>query len=915
MSDIGSIFAEMKADSASMKAVNLEHLNLSSKKKSKKSKKAIQNSKSKTLEAMGLESLSVSLPGDSLLPSAAPKFPPRPTVDPESTVDSIAEGIMGMVQDGGSSVSMTAMGDSDDESGDEEGAGGDENAAGNAINASSSVPALPPPPPSARRWTIDRFNSALSSQELKTRTDALQALYHVVVQLSKALPSLPELDLPPPYDPSRIVLTHKQGAMVSDMAKGEHAPHWAAWQKTHSSLMSQFLEDKTAAPAKPNTGTTRAIRGQEEVDDEDADEAADSITPLTTSVTLAQENEMRKKLQFILDGTANSLFKRISDTSEKCRELSLEIVKILILNVLDLTKHVSYLLPALLSRYPPTYFDQELNVFIHDLDAHEGYKRGVASERQDKSNLVHGIKKIEVVEPSEEVRLLLCDVVGALLKAGVSYGSLSILNPYFSDLVLILQSQLRDPYPVLKCRASMILIQMVRIPQWENGAMVFATAVSRACILNLRHRNAKVRLSALSLFEAAVGVPNRAKVRGAGTDAIADVVGFREENVLPIAAFYDNSCGVSVNSLAEVCQDKNPTVRARCCAVLCFFLTCLPDRYDHHTRLLPYVLSFFNDDIKETRDMAIQAIEHCGGQYEAEHPDDIIERRQYGVDGDSRTNTEAPLPAPFEERPRLGARLFVRGNTKRFFKALLRELTNWIDVTRDRSADLIVNLVVFVDPDTYVPLLLPRVVGDTNSATSRSEGGFHTVSGRSVNALALSCLMRGSLTRQLTPHVKAVLLGISEGSDCLTGEVGAEGRRAFVGCLNTLLAKVRGGEGKILTGYFNATGRLADLEPLWISVCKGLLAVQSNGEGDEGLKKEAEFGLKLFGKEGSGESMNTNSRTLRDWAGKIQQNALEEIIEEGHAMWERDGKDVRAVENLWANEEAREGMLSGVVDL
>ena len=90
---------------------------------------------------------------------------------------------------------------------------------------------------------------------------------------------------------------------------------------------------------------------------------------------------------------------------------------------------------------------------------------------------------------------------------------------------------------------------------------------------------------------------------------------------------------------------------------MCFFITCLPDRYDHHTRLLPYVLSFFTDDIKETRDMAVQAIEHCGGQYEAEHPDDVIERRQYGVDGDSRTNVNATLPPPFAVRPRLGTRL------------------------------------------------------------------------------------------------------------------------------------------------------------------------------------------------------------------------------------------------------------------
>ena len=376
-----------------------------------------------------------------------------------------------------------------------------------------------------------------------------------IIARSLLFSSLPALT----NSPSRIVLTHKQNAMVSDMPSEEHAPHWAAWQKTHSSLMSQFLEDKSSAPAQPPPSMQPLISN-----DNANDEVEGKSSALCTTISIAQENETRKHLQFLLDGTANSLFRRISDASEKCRELALHAINMLILNANDLTKHVSYLLPALLARYPPSYFDQELNIFVHDMEAHEGYRRGVANERQDKANLVHGLKKIEVIEPSEEVRLLLCDIVGSLLKAGINYGSVSILNPYFSDLILILQSQLRDPFPLLKCRASMILIQMMRIPQWESGAMVFATGIARACIVNLRHRNAKVRLATLSLFEAAVGVPNRAKVRGAGTDAIADVVGFREENVLPVAAFYNSSCGVSVNALAEVCQDKNATVRARC---------------------------------------------------------------------------------------------------------------------------------------------------------------------------------------------------------------------------------------------------------------------------------------------------------------------------------------------------------------
>ena len=80
--------------------------------------------------------------------------------------------------------------------------------------------------------------------------------------------------------------------------------------------------------------------------------------------------------------------------------------------------------------------------------------------------------------------------------------------------------------------------------------------------------------------------------------------------------------------------------------------------------------------------MALAALENCGKQYEAEHPSEVVERKQYGVDGDIRCNYHSPLPNPFHERPMLGTRLFVRSNVKRFFNALLIELTSWISQER-----------------------------------------------------------------------------------------------------------------------------------------------------------------------------------------------------------------------------------------
>ena len=244
--------------------------------------------------------------------------------------------------------------------------------------------------------------------------------------------------------------------------------------------------------------------------------------------------------------------------------------------------------------------------------------------------------------------------------------------------------------------------------------------------------------------------------------------------MLPISAFYKADCGVQVNILAELVDDKNMNVRLRCCQMLSFFMTCLPDRYDHQQRLLPYLLSFFCDSCDKIRNCAFLAIENIGQQYETENSDSVIERRQFGVDGDTRCNSEEQLPHPFKVRTRLGSRLFVRSNRKRFFMALLGELTSWISKRRERSSNLLQILVIYceehltmdisqtltliahavklamsepddkehrslkesilnaskligryVDPETYIPFLLPCVCGQVDSGTTFAEGGIH----------------------------------------------------------------------------------------------------------------------------------------------------------------------------------------------
>ncbi len=79
---------------------------------------------------------------------------------------------------------------------------------------------------------------------------------------------------------------------------------------------------------------------------------------------------------------------------------------------------------------------------------------------------------------------------------------------------------------------------------------MYATALIRALLPCLRHALARVRAAALEAIGAIVAVPDRAKCKSAGAGAIEELVGFRPDNVLPVAAFYRPE--VDVNYLAEV---------------------------------------------------------------------------------------------------------------------------------------------------------------------------------------------------------------------------------------------------------------------------------------------------------------------------------------------------------------------------
>jgi hypothetical protein len=547
----------------------------------------------------------------------------------------------------------------------------------------------------------------------------------------------------------------------------------------------------------------------------------------------------------VFSDICKAIFKRFNDPVEKCRELSLQITREFFENACDFVPVLAYFFPALLQRIAqPILYDEEMKVFVNDLDSHEAYKRGKAVDRQDKQGSTDGITH-RIVEPSEEIRLLMCGCLSSLVNRVVQLGSTSILHPYFEEIILFAQSQLRDPFPEVKLVICNIFSALAGVNDYEIGMKFYSVAIVRAVLPVLRHKLAKVRFAALCALHKCLIVPDRAKRKASGSDAIQDLVGFREENVLPIAAFY--KAEVQVNFLAELVSDPSQAVREQLILFLTTLLTLIEDRYDHQTRLLPYVLDLMTDEDRRVSQLAMNCLQICGKQYETEHNEEILEKLQYGVDGDLRMNTEKPLPHPFVQRPSIGIRLYVRGNTKRFLVALVNELTNWMAPTRMKSASLLKVVVVlceehltmeihqilpvlvksikfarddrdlellkiltdvgellgrYILPEVYIYYLLPRLRGDPDLGASY--GSDSDMKGTLL--VFLNALLSGSKPSQIVPYfdeLANVLIdpfAINSESTVL--------QSFALDIFVTILEGFRENSTSVLESYYLSTGRL-----------------------------------------------------------------------------------------------------------
>eukprot|EP00281_Chroomonas_sp_CCMP1168_P023161 CAMPEP_0206235724 /NCGR_PEP_ID=MMETSP0047_2-20121206/13312_1 /ASSEMBLY_ACC=CAM_ASM_000192 /TAXON_ID=195065 /ORGANISM="Chroomonas mesostigmatica_cf, Strain CCMP1168" /LENGTH=582 /DNA_ID=CAMNT_0053659967 /DNA_START=18 /DNA_END=1763 /DNA_ORIENTATION=- len=444
-------------------------------------------------------------------------------------------------------------------------------------------------------------------------------------------------------------------------------------------------------------------------------------------------------------------------------------------------------------------------------------------------SLVYRVGSTPPVEPAEEVRLLCILVAGR----AVSLFNRKMVE-YVEGLDGICRAGLLDSHPLVRVEACSIVILLCRMlkpkmqmvvrmeekrtgpePRYRYGEMVCALKPS------LKHKIGKVRVAAVEALTQLLLVGEK------NLEVIEDLVSWQAPNVIPVWHFFNGGVWeegqlvkpdqreVQRNYLAVLAGDKSPAVRGAFLRMMAEWMGRLFDRWDHESRLIPYLLNGLTDEVPAIRAEAHSCMERLGAVHEDEKDNndrdkqELRDFREYGHKSPAELHSaerwaSRPQEPPFTQRPRLGARMVVRNNFKRLVPTLVRELLSWQADTRRMSGQLLYYLTLytehwvtaeahnmlgayvkaaeqsiraegqgdpegtallkqalrcaealgmFVDPAVWLPLLLPAVSGARDLDTDA----------RCAHIAVLGGLCRGASRSWLLGHSEAVVQALGGG--------------------------------------------------------------------------------------------------------------------------------------------------------
>ncbi|XP_063618443.1 dynein axonemal assembly factor 5 [Cydia splendana] len=265
--------------------------------------------------------------------------------------------------------------------------------------------------------------------------------------------------------------------------------------------------------------------------------------------------------------------------------------------------------------------------------------------------LVRRIGCPEIVEESEEIRLILVELVHQIL---IKYNVSHLLSPFINDFTSILTKTSTDPFPKVKLEACECIILLSRTLARDFHFQ--SESYVKPVLSNFAHQHYKVRVASIKAIGAIVIAGN--------------------------AKCFE----LSITPMAEKLFDENSPVRLAVTEEVGNWMLNYRDRYSFWHRMIPLLLTSMSDVIENIREIAAKLWTDIGLQYMEENEEDLKKRTDFLKD--------VPPHYPDVTRPNLGCRQLVQSNIGKIVPAIGREMEGWQADARLRVAQLLCWLVV-----------------------------------------------------------------------------------------------------------------------------------------------------------------------------------------------------------------------------
>ncbi|CAL8074424.1 unnamed protein product [Orchesella dallaii] len=386
-------------------------------------------------------------------------------------------------------------------------------------------------------------------------------------------------------------------------------------RKTLSGILEEIKSLKVDFDQKCNVSTKQLVKpfkARRKAIKLDSDDEEEGEIETTQEGDIFEQSEILFSVYGSVENLIKSLVLSLSDPVEKCRELAYESLTFVVekSGKKSLCQAVPVVIPTLVER----------------------------------------LAQPELIESSEEVRLIAVNFIGKLVKKCQKE-----MIPFIDDLLEIMLVTLGDPYHEVRIRScevtSLIAKTMPEVFHYNSECLV------KPLCLSLTHQQSRLRRVV--------------------AECIGDVLQYGShkpaENYVP--------------HLIQRLFDPNQNVRKSVVNVVGNWMMDFTDRYSHFHRFLPVIMSGLCDESPDVSETAFNLWEKIGERYLDENIKDYKDHVDFPA--------ESPKHYPSGvKRPNFGCRMLTHREVCKLIPGVTHEIMDWQDSNRQKSAQLLYHLVL-----------------------------------------------------------------------------------------------------------------------------------------------------------------------------------------------------------------------------